>query len=213
MDEICRMLPNRTKDAIIIHAGILGLKSHMALTVFWNEADTQFLLDNWSSMTDEELCEYLNRNSHAILDKRLSLGLMRIDKNNTKYSDLNKFLRGKIYEWKVKSMEQCNYQCIFTGSKDFQIHHTTNFGEIIIQTFKENDLEYKEFSEYTNEELDYITKLFLKKHSEYPLGICIRKDIHKLYHNIYGKYNNTMKQWLQFESDMKSGKYNNLICA
>ena len=31
-------------------------------------------------------------------------------------------------------MEKCNYQCIVTGSKDFDIHHLYGFNMIVFET-------------------------------------------------------------------------------
>ena len=38
-------------------------------------------------------------------------------------------------------------------------------------------------------------------HSKYPLGICVRKDIHIQFHQIYGSGYNTEQQWNQFIKD------------
>ena len=42
---------------------------------------------------------------------------------------------------------------------------------------------------------------------QYPMGICLQKEVHTLFHNIYGYGNNTPEQWYEFVSDFKNGKY------
>lgn len=42
-------------------------------------------------------------------------------------------------------------------------------------------------------------------------GVCVRKDIHELYHSLYGKGNNTPEQWNIFVKSLKDGKYNDKI--
>ena len=49
---------------------------------------------------------------------------------------------------------------------------------------------------------------FIEKQNEYPLGVCIRKDIHSLFHKEYGK-SVIPEMWYRFEKDYKEGKYTN----
>lgn len=62
--------------------------------------------------------------------------------------------------------------------------------------------------DYTDRELRDILDLFRIKQSEYPLGVCLTKEIHMLFHNKYGYGNNTEIQWNEFVTDFKNGKYN-----
>jgi len=50
-------------------------------------------------------------------------------------------------------------------------------------------------------------EIFQEVHSKYPLGVCVRKDIHVLFHRIYGSGGNTPEQWESFVKDYKQGKY------
>ena len=34
--------------------------------------------------------------------------------------------------------------------------------------------------------------------SKYPLGVCVSKDYHKMFHSIYGNRVNTPEQWDEF---------------
>ena len=60
---------------------------------------------------------------------------------------------------------------------------------------------YKLFNK--KEKKPEITSAFIDEHNKYPLGVCIRKDIHDLFHSIYGRYNNTQEQWERFKEDYK----------
>ncbi|MGN1221727.1 MAG: hypothetical protein ACI4TT_00665, partial [Christensenellales bacterium] len=59
-------------------------------------------------------------------------------------------------------------------------------------------LKSNNIDDYSKNELDYILEIFLEKHNQYPLGVCIRKDIHDLFHKIYGSGGNTEIQWKNF---------------
>lgn len=110
-----------------------------------------------------------------------------------------------------ESMKNCNYKCVLTGSKDFVIHHKYGFANIVNETIEEYNIEIKDYKNYTQEELEDILEKFQIVHSRYPLGVCIRKDIHLLYHSIYSKCVNTEDQWNQFVSDFENGMYNDQI--
>ena len=104
--------------------------------------------------------------------------------DSTKYESLSKYIRGNIQQWKKDSMKNCNYQCIFTGSN---------------------------INDYSKDELQYILNIFIKEQSKYPLGVCIRKEIHVLFHSLYGQYYNTPEQWYQFQKDYTNGIYDDII--
>ena len=81
----------------------------------------------------------------------------------------------------------------------------------IEKIIEEYNIEIKDYKNYTQEELEDILEKFQIVHSRYPLGVCIRKDIHLLYHSIYSKCVNTEDQWNQFVSDFENGMYNDQI--
>lgn len=211
IDEVCEKIPNRSKNAIINHSNILGLFSYFYINTYWDNEQDSILINNWKNMTDAELLKLLNKPIESIQGRRRKLRLMRINKDEYSYTDLNKYLRGQIQKWKNDSMEYCNYKCILTGSSDFQIHHVYSFNQIITDLFNSNsNLPKKEFKEYTENELCKITNEFILEQNKHPLGVCIRPDLHELYHGIYGKWGNTPEQWNQFISDYKKGIYNNV---
>lgn len=207
LDDFCKLFPNRTRNAIITHGMKLGVKSKDYIDVYWDDDSVSFLINNWKIMTDKELAKELNRDIRSIQTKRQSLELYRVNKNFNGYEDLLKLLRGHIWEWKQESMKVCDYKCVLTGSKDFQIHHLYNFGDIVSILFEKLNIKSKKIDDYSKKELDYICDEFVKLHNQYPLGVCIRKDIHQLYHKIYGKDNNTPKEWSVFVTNYNNGDY------
>ena len=106
-------------------------------------------------------------------------------------------------------MIACNYQCVITGSKEFEIHHKYPVNKILDTAFRQSGLEYKPFNDYSQEELDCLLNCFYEEQSKYPLGDCVRKDIHALFHHLYGQYDVNENQWEQFKQDYKNGIYDN----
>jgi hypothetical protein len=127
------------------------------------------------------------------------------------YATLSKYLRGQNQKWKKDSMEHCDYKCVLTGSKNFEIHHLYGVSNMIEDIFVQNNIMYKEnLSDYTDAELSFILDKFLEIQSEYPLGECIDKKLHILFHSLYGQYYNTPEQWDRFKDDYLKGVYENI---
>ena len=214
-EDLQKLLPNRTWNAIILKGNNLKIKSYYYLNEKYSEEENNFIKENFGKMTDTEIAKALGKTVHGICDKRRALGLYYLDKNYSKYNNISKFFRAHIYDWKENSMKQCNYQCIFTGSKDYAIHHIISFNTILSEFFsyikskkllKSNDL-----IDYSKEELDNLIKIFNTIHDKYPLGVCVRKDIHNLFHNIYGSGGNTKEQWDIFSEKFLNHEYDDLI--
>lgn len=207
VDDMVKILPKRTRQAIIKKANLLNIKSSFTLTFSWNDEDTKYLIDNWEYMSDNELAMALKKNKDSIAEKRLSLRLLRQHRyNEASYENLQKYIRGNINTWKKDSMKKCNYQCVLTGSKNFEIHHIYSFSKILLETIEENNLVLKDnFCDYTPQELSFILEKFTTKQNEYPLGVCIDKELHKQFHLIYGK-DVGQNQWIEFCNNYERDK-------
>lgn len=204
--ELMKLLPNRTYDSIILKAKKLSLISYTKQKQLYSEDDIDFIKSNWELMSDEEMALALNRTRRSVKAVRGNLGLFRQDKEKNHYENLAKYLRGQISRWKKRSLENCNFQCILTGSKDFAIHHIISFNVIVKKFLLEYDLNLKEnFEDYTNDELLELSKLFVQYHDQYPLGVCIETNLHLKFHSIYGDINNE-KQWNDFIQKFNEGK-------
>lgn len=203
VEEMCNLLPNRTRNAIILHAVNIGLRNVSQ----YSEEEDEFILNNWENMSDNELAMILNRNSHAIQAKRLRHGLLRL-KEGSSYNDLSEFVRRNNLDWKKRSMKKCRYKCIITGDRFQAIHHLHGLNLILNEVLDNLNISIKSsMNNYTDTELRNILKEFRRIQDTYPLGLCLREDIHKMFHNIYGYGNNTETQWNQFINDIKSKKY------
>lgn len=206
--EVAEMLPNRTYYGVIHRAKVLNIQSNINRN--WSEEENNYIKENYKLQPDYIIAKELNRSQSCVKNQRHVLGLYRRDIDSFTYPTISKYIRGHIQSWKNESMKECGYKCIFTGNKEFQIHHLYGVSNIIEDIFNNNDIIYKENIEnYSKDELAYILDLFLKEQAKYPLGKCVSKDIHVLFHSLYGQYYNTPEQWYQFEKDYKNGLYNN----
>jgi hypothetical protein len=157
-------------------------------------------------MSDKEMSLVLNRTQRAIKAVRNNMGLFRQSKEKTHYENLTKFLRGQISQWKKQSMEQCNFQCVLTGSKDFVVHHIISFNIIVRNFLSTYEIELKDnFEEYTTDELRITANMFVEYHNQHPLGVCIEKNLHMTFHQMYGDINSE-EQWNNFVSKFNKGE-------
>ena len=61
------------------------------------------------------------------------------------------------------------------------------------------------FEDYTIDELHEISDIFVEYHSNYPLGVCVEKDLHMKFHQMYGDINNE-EQWNIFVDKFNKGE-------
>lgn len=210
INTIVDMLPYKTRNAVLAKAHTLKLKSYDKRC--WTEQEDSFILDNYKSMSDYAIGKALNRTKKAVSGRRQIIGAKRIDITSIKsYTSLSRYLRGQLTDWKNRSMENCNWQCVVTGSKKFDIHHLYSFNTILSKFMSKYQFEEKDLSDYTKDELSNITKLFLEEHDKYPLGVCVCRELHDLFHRQYSKMCNTPEQWYQFVDDYKNGVYNDFL--
>lgn len=216
-EDFLKLLPRRSEDAIVCKAMQLGIKSYKYLNEKYSSEEEQFIIDNAGIMTDEEIANALSRGIRGIQDKRRKLGLYFFDKDYSNYESFAKLFRGHIQDWKTKSMEKCNHKCVISESKNFAIHHLYGFNLILKEVFEKLDkmnlLKSDNLEDYSKEELNNIIDVFQLIHNKYPLGVCVDKDIHDLFHKIYGAGGNTEEQWNKFVVDYNNNKYDELLAS
>lgn len=120
--------------------------------------------------------------------------------------DIKIYLRNQINQWKLHSVSNANYKCIITNDKFDDIHHLYPFSKIVDETVKLLELPiYEEINKYTDEDLKLLTDKCLELHYKYGLGVCLTNDLHKEFHNKYGKLNFTPEDFYEFYKD-KTGR-------
>jgi hypothetical protein len=117
--------------------------------------------------------------------------------------------RARLDPWVLKSLKEGNYLCCITGQSNISIdvHHLMSFNIIAKEVMREFGIDdenyyWKTYKECGEEVLSRIVDL----NNEYGLGVCLRKDIHILYHKIYGHGNNTPSQFEEFKQRISSGE-------
>lgn len=113
------------------------------------------------------------------------------------------YIRDNLKEWKFKSSRNSNFECVITktkGKNKLVLHHLYSFDNILEQAFNDIMVFPKgEINNYCKEELEQLLQRVIEIHNSLPLGVLLRKDIHLLFHKIYGYGNNTPEQFEEFK--------------
>lgn len=206
--ELINLFPERTYHAIITRANSLGLKKENYN--YTNEEDL-YLTNNYQNMKHTDMAKVLNRTLYSVQGRCSNLRLIKTY-DTLSYNNISDYIRKNNNEWKTESMVSCDYKCYLTGRKFNDIHHVYGFNLILDETLDELDIDKeKSFDNYKEDELNLILIMFIENQYKYPLGVCLNKDVHILFHQIYGYGNNTPDQWYRFEVDFKNGVYNDIL--
>lgn len=204
--EIQKLIPRKSVNAIYIKASQLGLQSGYVRQFYYTDEERDFIIANWKAMSDDEIGNCLGKDARSISEQRHKLGLYYpvLDR---KYYDIADYIRHNNIDWKRRSMEYSNYKCVFTGDSNFEVHHKYSFNLILKEAMQDNRWISKNIMDYNEFELKLILGVFNEYQNKYPLGICISKSIHKLFHLVYGNRYDTVDQWNEFEENYKNGLY------
>jgi len=130
-------------------------------------------------------------------------------------SPIHPYFRGILYEWKMDSLKKYNYKCALTNENngDLQIHHINeNFSDIILETLNLLNLPiHQDMFNYSDEEIKLINKTFLDLNYNHGLGIPLRKNIHKLFHTLYGSKDNNKNQFEEFKIRYLNDEFKDIL--
>lgn len=124
---------------------------------------------------------------------------------------LNRYFRSVLDKWRENSKRDCNFMCILSGAKNYQVHHLYSYNSIIKDCLSELNLEIvSDIEFYKDTELFSLKQMILDKHNQL-LGVCISENLHTLFHQLYGKIDNTPEQFEEFKIRYKVGEFNSLL--
>lgn len=127
-------------------------------------------------------------------------------------SETSEWLRSQIKEWKYSCLKKSNFKCSISGnSGNLEIHHLEPFSYLVSRMFKITNIEKKKFvKDYSLEEKEIMRNCLAELHKDVA-GVVLNKDIHKMFHMIFGFHDNNENQFIFFRDNydkFKSGEYN-----
>ena len=125
-----------------------------------------------------------------------------------------KHLRERQKNWFNDCKQQTNYKCQLTNrnSRELHTHHLLSFNIIVDQAHKEYNIIVKEtVSEYTNKELELLENYVDTWHKNNNNAVVLCKEVHNLFHKLYGKGNNTPEQYIEFKERYLAGEFKEIL--
>jgi len=120
-------------------------------------------------------------------------------------TEMGKFFRQLVKDWKLESAKKYNYKCVITNKRFDQIHHLQPMNLIIKEALSELNFQMKDtMSEYSDEELELLKDKLNEVHLRYPLGVPLKKSIHVQFHTMFS-YESTPQDFYDFQEKIKLG--------
>lgn len=196
VDDVMKLLPNRSRSSIISHAIELNLRSPTNRD--FTSSDDEFIMSHYLEMSDDELAQELGRDRYTLKNRRNHLNLHRPRVDCT----FPEYLRAHNYIWKKESMFSCGFKCVVTGKRFDEIHHLYGMNLIMEELCKELGIDMSfDINSASDDYKELILDTFHKIQSKYPLGVCLTKEVHTEFHSKYGYGNNTPEQFKKFASE------------
>lgn len=204
MEEVMKLLPNRTATSILGQARRQNLLSYFYLTSNYTNAEEEYIRNNYQTKSNEELGRTLNRSPSGIAQHLLAMDLHR-PKEIDKYINLNRYIRARLTPWRDSFRKSQNYICSVTGSKsDIIVHHIRSFNLIFCEAVENIQFPiYESMSDYSEMQLNELFNEYMNVQNFYGQYICISETVHRCFHARYGYGNNTQEQWDEFLKQYK----------
>jgi hypothetical protein len=151
-------------------------------------------------MSDDEMASVLGRSKSSIKNHRALMGIYRTQKGNINYENTSVYVRRHNVQWKKDSMVECGFKCIITGERFDEIHHLVSLNAILENVYVSLSINRETFdiNQIGEQDREKFMQCVYEEQSKYPLGVCLRKDIHSQFHNQYGYGDNTIEQFEEF---------------
>lgn len=208
------MTNNEIKDKYFPHLTIEQImdKAHNMNLHKSEETKLKAIRDSQTDEWKNKISEIRIKNGKSKGENNPMYGSARFGSLNPNYkggiSNLENELRRNINQWKLDSMKECNFKCIFTGEKFDHIHHLYSFDNIVKDTLEELKFPiYENISRYTDIEIKQIINKCIEIHYRYPFGKCMKEEYHKLFHKYYGYGSNTPNQFDEFMIRFFNGEF------
>lgn len=197
MSEIAKEL-GRTDNAVYLMTKKLNLGG--APMFKYTDNDFKFVADHYLNMSDEEIGRAIHRAGNSIKEFRRAHGLYRRDPDSaTHYQGIMKFINAHNADWKKRSMLACGYRCVLTNGTFNDIHHLYSKNLILNAVLDRLSIPYDvDINTLEDETKQRLLDEFFVEQDKHPLGVCLRGDIHRAFHVLYGFGNNTPEQFYKF---------------
>ena len=126
-------------------------------------------------------------------------------------TSINEYLRNYIDEWKWNSLKGTDFKCdIECTNENLEVHHLIPFSSLSEKMFEILNIDKRPtISGYSQDELALMRKTINQLHMK-KLGVPLNKEVHFLFHQIFGYRNTDEEQYIFFKNNynkFKSGEF------
>ena len=119
-----------------------------------------------------------------------------------------------VVKWRNNCQYEANYMCELSGKKGvlLNVHHLVAFSMIVIEAHNLHNIEIKpQVKDYTQEELKLLEEYVGSWHKDNSNAVVLSEDVHKLFHSLYGKGENTPEQFEEFKERYLTGEFKEIL--
>lgn len=127
---------------------------------------------------------------------------------------ISEHLRKLNNEWFDKCKQEANYTCQLTGKHGVSLHthHLYAFSLIVLDAHNTYNIEIKQqVKDYTDEELKLLEGYVAEWHKDSSNAVVLSKEVHNLFHSLYGRGDNTPEQFEEFKKRFLNGEFDDLL--
>lgn len=208
--ELTEHFKLHSRESVYNRVKHLGLEG--AATFAYTDAEIALITSLYLTTSDEEIAKQLHRTPYSVKEMRHKLGLLKPKAEGVFYG-LGSFTHRNNADWKKESAKNCNYRCVISGDSFDDIHHLYSRNSIISDMFRKHpdwdpNINFNDLPDCTKK---IIAEAYYNEQSLHPLGVCLRHDLHKQFHDKYGYGDNTPSQFYQFVKDIAPDKLDNIM--
>lgn len=202
-------LPRHNKSEITSKASYIGIKRER----LWSFDDIEELKRIYSSFNciDDAVKSFNYKYTKKQIEKKAHSLKLNMRKRSVLFSSVNEYIRDHNYDWKSDSLKACNYKCVFTNSKNIEIHHKHPFSKMVTETLDIMGYDKNSYEVISQNDLNIILTKFNEIQAKYGLGVCVDINLHKLFHSTYSFWVFDEDDWNEFSFDIVNGKYNEYL--
>ena len=115
-----------------------------------------------------------------------------------------------IQQWFKDAKTNVNYTCELSGIRGgkMEVHHLYPFSKIVEDAHNFYGISIKHtIGDYTQEELKLLENYVEQWHKDFNNAVVLNKEVHRLFHKIYGLHNNTPEQFKEFKERYLNGEF------
>lgn len=115
-----------------------------------------------------------------------------------------------IKQWFKDAKINVDYTCELSGIRGgkLEVHHLYSFSKIVEDAHNFYGISIKvTIGDYTQEELKLLENYIEQWHKDFNNAVVLSKNVHRLFHKIYGLHNNTPEQFEEFKTRYLNGEF------